>query len=180
MVSKLSRDVNILRQEKLCCDVILQGQTVANLVSAPSSGDTDWIEHCKTLLSQIKDLQVSNLRISKAFRPLKDLKALRVTFASEASRSEVFSKFFKMKDKPFFINEVLIAEKANLFYKMRCLRRELAAQEKNYFKTIFSRHGEIFYILLNEPDKMHKITSLGAIQKLSDQLKQPENFTEQP
>lgn len=176
-MTKLTANVNTLRQAKLSCDVYLQGPNVEKALKESQSNDNPG-GVCKHLLSQITDLQVTNLNIQRIFCPQNNPNSIRITFGSEDSRSELFKNFFQMDSKPFFINEVLIPEKAKLFYKMRCLRRDLKDKGNDCFKSIFARRGEIYYILASNLNKIEKVTSLDDIKKFSSKLVQTEVASE--
>ena len=167
-VVDLKANVDVLRQDKLNCDVYINGPTVKEEIGEPSEGE-DLILSCKNLLKKITNSNEPH--ISKCYRARNNPNTLRIQFESSQSRGDLFKSFFKMKEKPFYMNEVLIAEKSKLFYELRILRKNLRECNICFFKSIFARHGEICYILETDVNRVHKISSMDDVRHLTEQSK---------
>ena len=156
-IVELQSNISGLQQEKLNCDLFMNGDLVKHSIGEPIQGE-NLLPTVKDLLKEITNLNINNVKIVQCFRAKNSPYALRIQLDSSNARSEIFRNFFLMKDKPFFLNEVLIPEKYNLLKKMRKLKSDLNVKHVKFFRSLFVRRGEIFYVLHENVQIVKKVS----------------------
>lgn len=161
-IEDLQNEIEKMKQSHLNNSIFLCGDTVSNRLQHEDVNNT-----CVSLLAEIPNLNIQRLNIINCKKITQEGKPdkIKVQFGNSSFRKELFSKFFKMKKKHFFINEVLIPRKAKLFFELRMLQKELRKKKKNIIKSAFTRNGDIYYILLNA-DKPRKLCNSSDMDQL--------------
>ena len=114
-----------LHQSRRCNDLILSGRLIETRVTRElDRGATHVHDLCVDIIARIHGLEDCARYIERCRRLGGEHPKLLVTFNSNSYRAKVFSHFFQIKKKPFFINENLIPSRAKLFHELRLLRKQ--------------------------------------------------------
>ena len=141
---KLQDQLDHIHQSKRSCDIIVTGKLIEQRITKElDCGKISVRDLCIDIISRIYGLEDAAHYIGWCQRLEGDHPKLLVKLSSHAYRGKIFSHFFRIKKKPFFINENLIPSRAKMFHELRLLQRT----KKNFIDKSFSKHGEIYYIL---------------------------------
>lgn len=143
-VNFLRNEVDQLMQEKILNKYLISGP----LVNETIQNNTDPKSVCNTLFSKITGLNIQNIdtNLCKFVEFNNNTKMIQIKINSFKSRKELFTNFFAMETKPFYINECLIKSRAVLFKKLR----DVFKLNKNIIKSVYSRDGKLYCVIKND------------------------------
>lgn len=163
VIEELQSEIEKIKQDQLNNSILLCGHSVSERLQLEDVNSA-----CFSLLKEIPNLDIHRLNIINCKKIVHDDKPekIKVQFANSTFKKELFPKFFKMKKKHFFINEILVPRKAKLFFELRMLQKELRKEKKDIIKSAYTRNGDIFYILTNAKIPK-KLCSSSDLEQLS-------------
>ena len=169
MHAEVQEQLDHLHQSRRCNDIILSGPLIeARVHRELDRGTTRMHNLCTDIIARIHGLEDCARYIDRCRRLEGPHPKLLITLNSNFYRGKVFAHFFRIKKKPFFINENLIPSRAKLYHELRVLRKG----KKNFIQKTFTKQGDIFYsmhgsneVLKLTPQKLESLKEIALVHQ---------------
>ena len=186
-LQKISSRVDQLEQESLSCVLMIQGDSIKNVLAkaekqpattataageSSSSGERQdnklqqstalkrsVCDILRPIVTDVSDSCITYVAIQGAQR-----KHLKITCNSSSSKQHILSTLKRNKPPGLFANEYLTKIRASLLYKVRLLKKQFPS-----IVAAYSRNGAVFCRMINA-ERPFMLNDMSEVNKLEERL----------